>query len=126
MYQQEGCNVGKNGFVQVVDVDVMVCYMLCQLYVDVLCIVVVGMLYGGFVLVVYGIEVVVGVCGIINFFGGLCQDLCDGWQCNFVDVFDQYGVYMVVWLLWLYGDNDLVWMFVFVVQMYDVYVLYGM
>lgn len=105
-YQQEGCNVGKNGLAQAADVDATVRYMSHQSYVDASRIVVAGTSHGGLVSVAYGTEAAPGVRGIINFSGGLRQDLCDGWQKNLVDAFDQYGAHTAVRSLWLYGDND--------------------
>ena len=108
-YQQEGCNVGKNGLAQAADVDATVRYMSHQSYVDASRIVVAGTSHGGLVSVAYGTEAAPGVRGIINFSGGLRRDLCDGWQKNLVDAFDQYGAHTAVRSLWLYGDNDSVW-----------------
>ena len=79
-YQQEGCNVGKNGLAQAADVDATVRYMSHQSYVDASRIVVAGTSHGGLVSVAYGTEAAPGVRGIINFSGGLRWDLCDGWQ----------------------------------------------
>jgi dienelactone hydrolase len=108
-YRQEGCNVGKNGLAQAADVDATVRYMSHQPYVDASRIVVAGTSHGGLVSVAYGTEAAPGVRGIINFSGGLRQDLCDGWQRNLVDAFGQYGAHTSVRSLWLYGDNDSVW-----------------
>ena len=80
-----------------------------QSYVDASRIVVAGTSHGGLVSVAYGTEAAPGVRGIINFSGGLRWDLCDGWQKNLVDAFDQYGAHTAVRSLWLYGDNDSVW-----------------
>ncbi|HDR9771699.1 TPA: prolyl oligopeptidase family serine peptidase [Burkholderia cepacia ATCC 25416] len=124
-YQQEGCNVGKNGLAQAADVDATVRYMSRQPYVDASRIVVAGTSHGGLVSVAYGTEAAPGVRGIINFSGGLRQDLCDGWQRNLVDAFDQYGAHTAVRSLWLYGDNDSVWTPGLVAQMHDAYVSHG-
>ncbi|ABO56016.1 MULTISPECIES: dienelactone hydrolase family protein [Burkholderia] len=124
-YRQEGCNVGKNGLAQAADVDATVRYMSHQPYVDASRIVVAGTSHGGLVSVAYGTEAAPGVRGIINFSGGLRQDLCDGWQRNLVDAFGQYGAHTSVRSLWLYGDNDSVWTPGLVAQMHDAYVSHG-
>ena len=95
-----------------------------QSYVDASRIVVAGTSHGGLVSVAYGTEAAPGVRGIINFSGGLRHDLCDGWQKNLVDAFDQYGAHTAVRSLWLYGDNDSVWT-PLVAQMHDAYVSHG-
>jgi len=124
-YQQEGCNVRKNGLAQAADVAATVRYMSRQSYVDASRIVVAGTSHGGLASVAYGTEAAPGVRGIINFSGGLRQDLCDGWQRNLVEAFDQYGAHTAVRSLWLYGDNDSVWTPALVAQMHDAYVSHG-
>ncbi|MGU7781277.1 dienelactone hydrolase family protein [Burkholderia sp. PU8-34] len=124
-YQQEGCDVGKNGLAQAADVDATVRYMAHQPYIDASRIVVAGTSHGGLASIAYGTEAASGVRGIINFSGGLRQDLCQGWQRNLVDAFDQYGAHSAVPSLWLYGDNDSVWTPGLVAQMHDAYASHG-
>ena len=124
-YRQEGCNVTKNGIAQADDIGATVRYMSHQSYVDASRIVVAGTSHGGLASLAYGTEAARGVRGIINFSGGLRQDLCDGWQHNLVDAFDQYGAHTAVPSLWLYGDNDSVWTPSLVAQMHDAYVAHG-
>ncbi|RQR61408.1 hypothetical protein DIE18_12985 [Burkholderia sp. Bp9125] len=124
-YQQEGCDVAKNGLAQAADVDATVRYMAHQPYVDASRVVVAGTSHGGLASIAYGTEAAPGVRGIINFSGGLRQDLCEGWQRNLVDAFDQYGARTAVRSLWLYGDNDSVWTPALVAQMHDAYASHG-
>lgn len=124
-YRQEGCDVAKNGLAQAADVDATVRYMARQPYVDASRVVVAGTSHGGLASIAYGTEAARGVRGIINFSGGLRQDLCDGWQRNLVDAFDQYGARTAVRSLWLYGDNDSVWTPALVAQMHDAYASHG-
>ncbi|KVP56766.1 hypothetical protein WL40_02170 [Burkholderia ubonensis] len=124
-YQQEGCNVAKNGLAQAADIGATIRYMSREPYVDASHIVVAGTSHGGLASIAYGTEAAAGVRGIINFSGGLRQDLCDGWQRNLVDAFDQYGARTAVQSLWLYGDNDSVWTPALVAQMHDAYASHG-
>ncbi|WP_179401089.1 dienelactone hydrolase family protein [Burkholderia guangdongensis] len=124
-YQQEGCNVARNGIAQADDVAATIRYMAHQPYVDASKIVVAGTSHGGLVSLAYGTEAARGVRGIINFSGGLRQDLCDGWQHNLVAAFDQYGAHTAVPSLWFYGDNDSVWTPALVAQMRDAYQSHG-
>ncbi|AOK60320.1 dienelactone hydrolase family protein [Burkholderia ubonensis] len=124
-YQQEGCNVAKNGLAQAADIGATIRYMSREPYVDASHIVVAGTSHGGLASIAYGTEAAAGVRGIINFSGGLRQDLCDGWQRNLIDAFDQYGARTAVQSLWLYGDNDSVWTPALVAQMHDAYASHG-
>jgi dienelactone hydrolase len=124
-YRQEGCDVAQNGLAQADDVAATIRYMAHQPYVDASKIVVAGTSHGGLVSLAYGTEAARGVRGIINFSGGLRQDLCDGWQHNLVSAFDQYGARTSVPSLWFYGDNDSVWTPALVAQMRDAYASHG-
>ncbi|KVK84704.1 hypothetical protein WS91_04310 [Burkholderia sp. MSMB1498] len=124
-YAQEGCDVERNGVAQARDVAATIGYMSRLPYVDAKHVVVAGTSHGGLVSLAYGAEAARGVRGIINFSGGLRQDLCEGWQKNLVDAFDTYGSRTHVPSLWLYGDNDSVWSPALVAQLRDAYVSHG-
>ncbi|KVE26855.1 hypothetical protein WS67_14845 [Burkholderia singularis] len=124
-YMQEGCDVGRNGLAQARDVAATLAYMSAQPYVDARRVVVAGTSHGGLVSLAYGTEAAHGVRGIINFSGGLRQDLCDAWQKHLVDAFDAYGSHTRVPSLWLYGDNDSVWSRELVAQARDAYMAHG-
>lgn len=124
-YVQEGCDVERNGMAQARDVSATVDYMAKQPYVDANRIVVAGTSHGGLVSLAYGTVAAKGVKGIINFSGGLRQDLCDGWQKNLVSAFDTYGEKTQVPSLWMYGDNDSVWSPALVERLREAYVSHG-
>ncbi|CAJ3372166.1 peptidase [Burkholderia pseudomallei] len=124
-YIQEGCDVERNGVAQARDVAATIGYMSKLSYVDARHVVVAGTSHGGLVSLAYGTEAARGVRGIINFSGGLRQDLCEGWQKNLVDAFDTYGSRTHVPSLWLYGENDSVWSLALVAQLRDAYMSHG-
>lgn len=125
VYIGSGCNVEVNGIIQVEDVVVVFDYMIVQLYVDCNCIVVMGQLYGGLIILVFGIIVYFGVCGLVNFVGGLCNDICVDWEGNFVCVFEMYGCQLCYFLFWFYGDNDSYWFKLMFDRMFVVYISVG-
>lgn len=120
-YQQDGCDVAKNGIGQAFDVAATVNYMSKQPYVDARHIAIAGTSHGGLVTIAYGTEAAQGVRALINFSGGLRQDACQGWQNNLTAAFGSYGEKTRVPSLWLYGDNDSVWSSSLISQMFDAY-----
>ncbi|WP_246796113.1 dienelactone hydrolase family protein [Burkholderia perseverans] len=124
-YVQEGCDVERNGMAQARDVSSTVAWMSKLPYVDASRIVVAGTSHGGLVSLAYGTVAAKGVRGIINFSGGLRQDLCEGWQKTLVGAFNSYGEETRVPSLWMYGDNDSVWSPALVEQLREAYVSHG-
>lgn len=124
-YVQEGCDVERNGLAQARDVEATIGYMTKLPYVDAQHVLVAGTSHGGMVSLAYGTEAAPGVKGIINFSGGLRQDLCPNWQKNLVGAFDTYGAETHVPSLWLYGDNDSVWSPSLVGQLRNAYMAHG-
>lgn len=120
-YEQDGCDVERNGLGQAADVAATIDYMTKQPYVDAQHIVVAGTSHGGLATIAYGTEAKAGVRGLINFSGGLRQDACTGWQDNLTHAFGAYGAKTQVPSLWLYGDNDSVWPATLVTRMYSAY-----
>jgi dienelactone hydrolase len=124
-YQQDGCDVERNGISQADDVSATIAYMSKQSDVDAKHIVVAGSSHGGLTTIAYGVDAAPGVRGLINFSGGLRQDACTGWQNNLTQAFGTYGENTRVPSLWLYGDNDSVWTPSLSAQMYAAYVAHG-
>ncbi|RDU99994.1 dienelactone hydrolase family protein [Trinickia dinghuensis] len=124
-YQQEGCDVEKNGVAQAADVKATIAYMSGKSYVDASHMVVAGTSHGGLTTMAYGMNAAQGVRGLINFSGGLRQDACAGWQDNLTHAFEQYGESVHVPSLWIYGDNDSVWSPNLTKRMYAGYVEHG-
>ncbi len=124
-YQQEGCDVEKNGVAQANDVKATIAYMSSKSYVDASHIVVAGTSHGGLTTIAYGMGAAQGVRGLINFSGGLRQDACAGWQDNLTQAFAQYGDAVRTPSLWIYGDNDSVWSPNLTKRMYAAYVEHG-
>jgi dienelactone hydrolase len=124
-YQQEGCDVEKNGSAQAADVAATIAYMSKASYVDASQIVVAGTSHGGLTAIAYGTQAAPGVRGLINFSGGLRQDACSGWQDNLTHAFEVYGEQVHVPSLWLYGDNDSIWTPDLTRRMYAAYVNHG-
>ncbi|TKC89428.1 hypothetical protein FAZ69_10840 [Trinickia terrae] len=124
-YQQEGCDVERNGIAQADDVAAAIDYMSKQAYVDARHIVVAGSSHGGLTTMAYGVNAAPGVHGLINFSGGLRQDACTGWQRNLTQAFETYGEHTQAPSLWLYGDNDSVWSPALSAQMYAAYAAHG-
>ena len=108
-YEGQGCNVERNGMGQAADIAATVDFMSKQPYVDAQHIVVAGVSHGGLATIAYGIKAAPGVRGLINFSGGLRQNVCTGWQDNLTRAFGVYGEKARVPSLWLYGTNDSVW-----------------
>jgi dienelactone hydrolase len=109
-YEQDGCDVERNGLGQAGDVAATVAFMSKQPYVDAQHIVVAGTSHGGLATMAYGVEAAPGVRALINFSGGLRQDACSGWQGNLTKA---------------YGDNDSIWPAPLVASMYDAYSAHG-
>jgi dienelactone hydrolase len=124
-YEQDGCDVARNGVGQAADVAATIDYMSKTSYVDAQHIVVAGTSHGGLATVAYGPEAAAGVRALINFSGGLRQDSCTDWQSNLTQAFGAYGEKTRVPSLWLYGDNDSIWPAALVGQMYAAYVGHG-
>jgi dienelactone hydrolase len=124
-YQQAGCDVERNGVEQAADVAATIAYMSKRADVDAQHIVVAGSSHGGLTTIAYGVNAAPGVRGLINFSGGLRQDLCGGWQSNLTQAFETYGEHTQVPSLWLYGDNDSVWSPTLAAQMYAAYTAHG-
>jgi len=124
-YEQEGCDVERNGVAQAADVAATVDYMSKLSYVDAKHIVVTGTSHGGLATMAYGSEAASGVRALINFSGGLRQDACADWQGNLTQAFGAYGEKTHVPSLWLYGDNDTIWPAALVGKMYHAYVDHG-
>ena len=124
-YQQEGCDVEKNGLAQAQDVKATIAYMSNQPYIDATHIVVAGTSHGGLTTIAYGVDAAPGVRGLINFSGGLRQDACVGWQDHLTQAFGQYGDAVKVPSLWIYGDNDSVWSAALTQRMYAAYTAHG-
>jgi dienelactone hydrolase len=124
-YQQDGCDVKRNGIDQAGDVAATINYMSKQPYVDATHIVVAGTSHGGLATIAYGPDAAPGVRALINFSGGLRQDACDDWQGNLTRAFGAYGEKTRVPSLWLYGDNDSVWTAPLVAGMYAAYAAHG-
>ena len=120
-YEQDGCDVTRNGLGQASDVAATVDYMAKQPYVDAQHIAIAGTSHGGLATIAYGTEAAHGVRALINFSGGLRQDACDGWQSNLTTAFGSYGAKTRVPSLWLYGDNDSVWSSALITRMFDAY-----
>ncbi|CAE6861748.1 dienelactone hydrolase family protein [Paraburkholderia domus] len=120
-YQQDGCDVERNGIGQAGDVAATIDFMSKQPYVDATHIVVAGTSHGGLATMAYGPEAAPGVRALINFSGGLRQDACADWQGNLTRAFGAYGEKTKVPSLWLYGDNDSVWTAPLVAGMYAAY-----
>jgi dienelactone hydrolase len=120
-YEQDGCDVARNGLGQALDVAATVDYMAKQPYVDAQHIAIAGTSHGGLATIAYGTEAAHGVRALINFSGGLRQDACDGWQDNLTAAFGSYGETSRVPSLWLYGDNDSVWSPSLITRMFDAY-----
>ncbi|WP_258002334.1 dienelactone hydrolase family protein [Burkholderia sp. WAC0059] len=120
-YEQDGCDVERNGIGQASDVATTIDYMSKQPYVDAQHIVVAGTSHGGLATIAYGTEAAAGVRALINFSGGLRQDACAGWQDNLTGAFGDYGGRTGVPSLWLYGDNDSVWSASLVTRMFAAY-----
>ncbi|PRX34156.1 dienelactone hydrolase [Paraburkholderia sp. BL18I3N2] len=125
VYQQDGCDVEKNGIGQAGDVAATVDFMSKQPYVDARHIVVAGTSHGGLATMAYGTEAAPGVRALINFSGGLRQDACSDWQGNLTRAFGAYGEKTKVPSLWMYGDNDSVWNAPLVAGMYAAYGAHG-
>ncbi|NPT58504.1 dienelactone hydrolase family protein [Paraburkholderia elongata] len=124
-YQQDGCDVERNGVSQAGDVAATIDYMSKQPYVDATHIVVAGTSHGGLATMAYGSEAAPGVRALINFSGGLRQDACGDWQGNLTRAFGAYGEKTKAPSLWLYGDNDSVWTAPLVAGMYAAYAAHG-
>ena len=120
-YEQDGCDVTRNGLGQARDVAATVDYMAKQPYVDAHHIAIAGTSHGGLATIAYGTEAAQGVRALINFSGGLRQDTCAGWQNNLTAAFGAYGEKSRVPSLWLYGDNDSVWSSSLISRMFDAY-----
>jgi len=120
-YEQDGCDVTRNGLGQALDVAATVDYMAKQPYVDARHIAIAGTSHGGLATIAYGTEAARGVRALINFSGGLRQDACEGWQDNLTAAYSAYGEQARVPSLWLYGDNDSVWPSSLITRMYAAY-----
>ncbi|WP_153098990.1 dienelactone hydrolase family protein [Paraburkholderia hayleyella] len=125
VYQQDGCDVERNGLSQAADVAATVRFMAQQPYVDAQHIAVAGTSHGGLATIAYGSEAAPGVRALLNFAGGLRQDACTGWQDNLTRAFGRYGEAVPVPSLWLYGDNDSVWSAELVARMYSAFIGHG-
>ncbi|RZF27621.1 hypothetical protein EVC45_21685 [Paraburkholderia sp. UYCP14C] len=125
VYEQDGCDVERNGLGQAGDVAATIDYMSKQPYVDAAHIAVAGTSHGGLATIAYGTEAAPGVRALINFSGGLRQDACEDWQGNLTRAFGAYGEKTAVPSLWLYGDNDSVWNAPLVAGMYAAYRAHG-
>ncbi|MFM0721321.1 CocE/NonD family hydrolase [Paraburkholderia strydomiana] len=125
VYEQDGCDVERNGIGQAGDVAATISYMSKQPYVDAAHIVVAGTSHGGLATMAYGTEAAPGVRALINFSGGLRQDACTDWQSNLTHAFGAYGEKTTVPSLWMYGDNDSVWNAPLVAGMYAAYSAHG-
>lgn len=121
-YEQDGCDVERNGVGQAADVAATIDYMSKQPYVDAQHIVVAGTSHGGLATIAYGAQAASGVRALINFSGGLRQDACTDWQGNLTRAFGTYGEKTHVPSLWLYGDNDSIWPAPLIAKMYSTYV----
>jgi dienelactone hydrolase len=124
-YQQDGCDVERNGIAQAGDVAATISYMSKQPYVDTQHIVVAGTSHGGLATMAYGTEAASGVRALINFSGGLRQDACADWQGNLMHAFGTYGEKTRVPSLWLYGDNDSIWSAPLVAGMFSAFTAHG-
>ncbi len=96
-----------------------------QSYVDKTLIVAAGTSHGGLTTIAYGARDAVsgpGVCGLINFSGGLRQAECESWQKNLVG---DYGQNVRLPSLGLYGDNDSVWQGDLASRMYTAFTSHG-
>ncbi|HXZ09872.1 MAG TPA: prolyl oligopeptidase family serine peptidase [Paraburkholderia sp.] len=124
-YQQDGCDVERNGIDQARDVAATIDYLSQQPYVDATRILVAGTSHGGLVTMAYGSEAAPGVRALINFSGGLRQDACADWQGTLTRAFGTYGEQASVPSLWLYGDNDSIWTGPLVARMYAAYTAHG-
>ncbi|WP_229011257.1 dienelactone hydrolase family protein [Paraburkholderia gardini] len=124
-YEQDGCDIARNGLGQAADVAATINFMSRMPYVDATHIVVSGTSHGGLATIAYGSEATSGVRALINFSGGLRQDSCADWQGNLVQAFGDYAEKTRVPSLWLYGDNDSIWPAALVGKMYTAYVEHG-
>jgi dienelactone hydrolase len=125
-YQDYGCNMKANGYMQARDIRDVVDYAREQDWVDGDRIVVAGQSYGGMATVALGTEPLPGVRGLINFAGGLRDDSnhCD-WRSQLVSAFADYGARNKISTLWMYGLNDSLFGPELVGRMHDAFVRAG-
>jgi dienelactone hydrolase len=124
-YEQDGCDVARNGMGQAADIAATIDYMSKLPYVDPQHIAVAGTSHGGLATIAYGAQAPHGVRALINFSGGLRQDACADWQDNLTQAFHAYGEKTRVPSLWLYGDNDSIWPSALIARMYAAYTEHG-
>jgi len=101
-----GCNVESNGRVQAEDVKAVLDYVTAQPWADKDRIVVVGQSHGGWTTLAFGASNYPGVKGLVNFAGGLRQEMCPNWQQALAGGAGSYAKETHLPSLWFYGDND--------------------
>jgi dienelactone hydrolase len=101
-----GCNVESNGRVQAEDVKAVLDHVTAQPWADKEHIVVVGQSHGGWTTLAFGALNYPGVKGLVNFAGGLRQDMCPNWQQALAGGAASYAKETRLPSLWFYGDND--------------------
>jgi len=100
------CNVESNGRVQAEDVKAVLDYVTAQPWADKDRIVVVGQSHGGWTTLAFGALNYPGVKGLVNFAGGLRQEMCPNWQQALAGGAASYAKETRLPSLWFYGDND--------------------
>jgi dienelactone hydrolase len=101
-----GCNVESNGRVQADDVKAVLDHLIAQPWVDKERLLVVGQSHGGWTTLAFGAQNYPGVKGLVNFAGGLRQDMCPNWKEALAGGAASYGRGTRLPSLWFYGDND--------------------
>ena len=101
-----GCNVESNGRVQAEDVKAVLDYLATQPWVDKDQLLVVGQSHGGWTTLAFGPQKYPGVKALVNFAGGLRQELCPNWKEALAGGAADYARGTTLPSLWFYGDND--------------------
>ncbi|GAC1605594.1 MAG: CocE/NonD family hydrolase [Ramlibacter sp.] len=101
-----GCNVESNGRVQAEDVKAVVDHLATLSWVDRERMLVLGQSHGGWTTLAFGAQSNLRVKGLVNFAGGLRQELCPNWKEALAGGAASYGRSTTVPSLWFYGDND--------------------
>ena len=101
-----GCNVESNGRVQAQDVKAVFDYLATQPWVDKERMLVVGQSHGGWTTLAFGAQNHPGVKGLVNFAGGLRQEMCPNWKEALAGGAASYARGTQLPSLWFYGDND--------------------
>jgi dienelactone hydrolase len=101
-----GCNVESNGRVQAEDLKAVLDHLVAQPWVDKDRLLVVGQSHGGWTTLAFGPQNYPGVKGLVNFAGGLRQEMCPNWKEQLATAAAGYARGTRLPSLWFYGDND--------------------